>query len=43
MIIDATGERGEQGRFFGKGPDSSNAVLGGVAATRYPTGCETWQ
>ena len=28
MIIDAAGERSEQGRFLSKGPDSSNAVLG---------------
>jgi hypothetical protein len=27
MIIDAAGERSEQGRFLIKSPDSSNAVL----------------
>ena len=29
MIIDAAGERSEQGRFLSKSPGSSNAVLGG--------------
>jgi hypothetical protein len=28
MIIDAAGERSEQGRFLNKSPGSSNAVLG---------------
>jgi hypothetical protein len=28
MIIDAAGERSEQGRFLSKRPGSSNAVLG---------------
>ena len=27
IINDAASERSEQGRFLGKGPDSSNAVL----------------
>jgi hypothetical protein len=27
MIIDAAGERSEQGRFRSKGPGSSNAVM----------------
>ena len=31
MIVDAAGERSEQGRFLNKGPGSSNAVLGGSA------------
>ena len=30
MIIDAADERSEQGHFFRKAPDSSNAVLGGA-------------
>ena len=31
MIIDAAGERSEQGRFLSKSPGSSNAVLGCTA------------
>src|SRR4051812_22570290 len=30
-MIDAAGERSEQGRFLSKSPGSSNAVLGGAA------------
>src|ERR1043165_2740961 len=31
MMIDAAGERSEQGRSLSKSPDSSNAVLAGAA------------
>jgi hypothetical protein len=45
MVIDAAGERSEQGRFLIKSPDSSNAGLGArphntIAAESEPVGLE---
>ena len=40
MIIDAAGERSEQGRFLSKCPGSSNAVLAGAALDLARHACE---
>jgi hypothetical protein len=37
MIIDAAGERSEQGRFLSRSPGSSNAVFGAMLPTCVPT------
>ena len=41
MIINAAGERSEQGRFLSKRPDSSNAVLGNNARAASPDRSQT--